>query len=284
MLNLSKRNRIVAALACLMILCAFTHTIYADEIDTKYFAHLIFDAKERADFLPDIHRINPNVSEQILYEIQKHYVAARLDAGEVIGGFKGGFVPKASVGGVLFGGDKILGGKPQLQLADFGLLIIEAEIGFRFCETITEPVPSLEKLKTYVCAIMPVVEVADGALADFGSIKKNFTHLRNSLIAINVASSHTFVGQSASPSSPLANLPIVVTHDGEKIGERDLAQSFDFWNNLLWIVNDYVLKQGYSIAEGHFIIAGNLTGIHVAERGEFEADFGALGKLQLSVE
>ena len=269
----------------LYALCTLSfNSATAGEVDSAYFAKLIFEANNRGDFLPDIYRVNPHIGEPTLYAIQKYYVEARLAAGDAIGGFKGGFVPKAPVGGVLFGGDKVLTGEPVLNLKDFGLLVVEAEIGFRFCKAVAAPLDSIERLKQHVCEVMPVVEIADGALADFATVKQNFTHLRNSLIAINVASSHTLVGEAHPVETALDGLPVSMRHNGAAIGERDLAQKIDFWQNLLWIVNSYVLKQGYSLAPGHFIIAGNLTGIHPAKPGSYHADFGSLGSLHFQVQ
>lgn len=280
-LNFSISRLLVAGWCAILTLS--DGAVSAEEVDSAYFAKLVFEAKNRGDFLPDIYRINPQASEQTLYAIQNHYVRSRLEAGDVIGGFKGGFVPKAPVGGVLFGGNKVLTGEPTLALSDFGLLVVEAEIGFRFCNALGAPVESIAELKKHVCEVIPVVEVADGALADFATVKNNFTHLRNSLIAINVASSHTLVGKPHPVDTPLDQLAVSMHHEGEVIGRRDLNQTFDFWQNVMWIVNDYVLRQGYTVEPGHFIIAGNLTGIHAAKLGSYVADFGALGSLSFQV-
>ncbi len=269
----------------LYALCTLSfNSAIAGEVDSAYFAKLIFQANSRGDFLPDIYRVNPHINESTLYAIQKHYVEARVAAGDVIGGYKGGFVPKAPVGGVLFGAAKVLTSEPVLNLKDFGLLVVEAEIGFRFCKAVSAPLDSVATLKQHVCEVMPVVEIADGALADFATVKQNFAHLRSSLIAINVASSHTLVGKAHPAETGLDGLPVSMRHNGTAIGERDQAQKIDFWQNLLWIVNGYVLKQGYNLAPGHFIIAGNLTGIHPAKPGSYHADFGSLGSLHFQVQ
>ena len=269
----------------LLILClaSFLPALQAHEFDSAYFGRLLFEAKQRNDWLPDIQRINPKLDEPTLYAIQKEYVKARLAVGETIGGFKGGFIPKAPVGGILYGGKRILHGKPEIALEDFKLLIVEAEIGFRFCQPVNEKLSSLESLKAVVCEIMPVIEIADGAIADFGTVKKDFNHLRNTLISINVASSHTLLGQSHSPEVKLDSIPVSIEHNGEQIGSRDTNQPFDFWQNVLLIVNDFVLTNGYGIEPGQFIIGGNLTGIHPAKVGIYRASFGPLGTLSLEV-
>lgn len=197
-------------------------------VDTEYFGKLLFEAQQNGSLLPDIYRINSTLDDQTLYDIQKAYVTARLDAGDVIGGYKGGFLPKASVGGVLFGGEKILGGRPSINKDDFSLLVVEAEIGFKFCKSITAPIVDIASLKKYVCEIMPVMEIADGAIADFGDVKKNFKHLRSTLISINVASSHTLLGDSLKPGIKLSSLPVSMNHNGKQIGARDMQAPFHF--------------------------------------------------------
>ena len=283
--KVTEMNRKIPSASSLVIFAMlFAKPLLAETLDAAYFAKLLFEAKIAGKLLPDIYRINPDIDEQSLYDIQKHYIQARLAAGEAIGGYKGGFVPKASIGGVLFGGDKILRGRPAIKLDEFSLLVVEAEIGFRFCEPITEAVADVATLKKHVCEILPVMEVADGAIADFGKVKKNFEHLRNTLISINVAASYTFLGDAGRRTIDLSSIPVSMRHNDEQIGRRDLSKDFDFWQNLKWIVNDYVIARGYSVEPGQFIIAGNLTGIHVASRGEYVADFGELGKLTLLVE
>ena len=275
----------IRILYSLLFLCSVSlfPAVHAGEFDSAYFGRLLFEAKQRNDWLPDIQRINPELNEATLYAIQKQYVKARLAGGETIGGFKGGFIPKAPVGGILYGGKRILHGEPQLLLEDFKLLIVEAEIGFRFCQPVTEALISVEALKAVVCEIMPVIEIADGAIADFGTVKKDFNHLRNTLISINVASSHTLLGQSHSPDVNLDRLAVSIEHNGEQIGSRDTDQPFEFWQNVLLIVNEFVLKNGYEIQPGQFIIGGNLTGIHPAKVGSYRASFGSLGTLSLEV-
>lgn len=276
-------NYFKARVYSILAMVSFVLPASVNAFDAEYFGSLLFNAQQRGEQLPDIYRIDADVDEDALYDIQKAYIAARISNGDEIGGYKGGFIPKAPVGGVLFGGKRVLQGKPSVNLNDFSLLVVEAEIGFKFCQAITAPVADITSLKKLVCEVMPVMEIADGAIADFGEVKKDFTHLRNTLISINVASSHTLVGAPAEPTTVLSSLPVSMSHNNTEIGARDLTSTFDFWQNLLWVVNEYVLANDYQIKPGQFIITGNLTGIHAAQKGTYVADFGELGKLTLEV-
>ena len=62
----------------LYALCTLSfNSATAGEVDSAYFAKLIFEANNRGDFLPDIYRVNPQIGEPTLYAIQKYYVEAR---------------------------------------------------------------------------------------------------------------------------------------------------------------------------------------------------------------
>ena len=104
----------------------------ATEADSRYIAEL-FLSQEQADLAyADITRINPALDERFLYAIQRDFVALKREHGAQIGGFKGGFIPKASVGGVLFKRG-IIRGSPTIDSSEFQKLLVEAEIGFRLC-------------------------------------------------------------------------------------------------------------------------------------------------------
>ena len=274
---------------CGWLLCTLLpHTLSAAEpVDTQYAARIIWQAQQDGDWLPDIYRLNPALTDASLYAIQRAYVTRRLASGDVIGGYKGSFIPAASMGGVLFGGSAILRpgtDKPTvITLEDFKILVVEAEIGFKFCTPVTAPLKDIAALKEAVCALMPVMEIADAAIADFGDVKKNLPHLRSTLISINAASTRTFVGKESPASLPLDQLAVSMNLDGVEIGSRDTSDTSDQWQKVLWLVNNYILQQEYTIEPGYFVIPGNLTGIHVATEGTYRADFGTLGVLELQV-
>ena len=269
------------ALMCCML--AATLSGPAHGLDTTYLADLLWQAKQRRDYLPDIYRLNPNVSEAELYAVQKKFVNYHLDkGGDDIAGFKGGFIPAAPVGGVLYKSGLLVDGA-TVELAAFKMLIVEAEIGFKFCREVSEPVEDVAELKTHVCALIPVIEIADGAIAQFGEVKKDFSHLRKMLISMNVASSHLLTGRERAADVELKTLPVSMSSNGELIGRRDVSKPGELWRNVLWVVNEFVLKQGYQIDRGQIVIPGNLTGIHPASAGEYVADFGHLGALKLTV-
>ena len=251
--------------------------------DAEYMASLVHAAARDGRDFPDFHRINPHLDEAQLYMVQKHYVALRVADGVAVSGFKGGFVPRAPVGGVLFD-DGALAPGASIRAQDYRRLVIEAEIAFNFCRAVDAPLADIASLREAVCTVAPALEVVAAAFADFAALRQDFNHLRRALIPTSVGAWQYVLGAPVpAADAELAALPVRMTHDGETLGQRKLETAPDLWQALLWVVNDFVLREGYGIAPGQFIIPGNLTGIHVGEPGEWQADFGALGTLELTV-
>lgn len=273
---------------CLM-LCTLTllcvSTIHAAErADTAYIAELLYAAHERAQPFPDIVRINPALDDAQLYAIQHRYIALRIAAGDGIGGYKGGFIPRAPLGGVLFAGSHLTGA-PVIERDRFQSLLVEAEIGFRLCARQTVPFADVTSLRAATCAVFPAVELPDAAFADLASLRENFVHLRQLLIATNVAASHVLTGTPRNPAGlDLDRLDVRVVHDGNEIGARSGATSDDdIWQRLLWTINEFVIANGYTVEPTHVIIPGALTGLHPGKPGHYAVDYDALGRVEFEI-
>jgi len=271
------------------IFCTVLHGVLpanesgAADADTDYLASLIDQARRNGDYFPDLYRMNPTLSEAELFAVQDQYVKLQLADKDRVIGYKAGFVPRASIGGVLLASGQ-LGAGSIIRKQNFKLLVVEAEIAFRFCRVVEQPLADLRALKDAVCELAPALEIADGALENFAQIKRDFRHLRAALIPLNVAYAHIMLGQAVPTKGvDLANLMVSMKHQQSVIGERALDPEVDLWSNVLWTVNHFVLKRGYRIEAGQVIIPGNLTGIHVADSGRYVADFGALGTLAVEV-
>ncbi len=204
-------------LCTLTLLCAsITHA--AERADAGYIAQLLFTAHERAQPFPDIVRINPELDEALLYDVQRRFVALRIAAGDYIGGFKGGFIPRAPIGGVLFAGGHLTG-TPVIERERFQSLLVEAEIGFRLCAAQTSPFADVAALRAATCAVFPAIELPDAAFEDLASLRADFAHLRRLLIPTNVAASHLLTGTERDPAGlDLDGLDVQVMHDGREIG------------------------------------------------------------------
>ncbi|MGR9090221.1 MAG: hypothetical protein ACU85U_06540 [Gammaproteobacteria bacterium] len=270
-------------LFALTLLCA-TITHAAQRADSAYIAQLLFTAHERAQPFPDILRINPGLDEALLYDVQRRFVALRLAAGDGIGGYKGGFIPRAPVGGVLFSSGHLTGA-PVIQRDEFQSLLVEAEIGFRLCAPHTQAFADVESLRAATCAVFPAIELPDAAFEDLAALRADFAHLRRLLIPVNVAASHLLTGAELDPAGlDLDRLDVRVVHDGKALGARPGATSEDdIWQRVLWTVNEFVIANGYTLEPAHIVIPGALTGLHPGKPGHYSVDYGALGRLEFEI-
>lgn len=270
-------------LCALVFLChPITHA--AEHADTAYIAELLHAAHERAQPFPDIVRINPALDDAQLYAIQRRYIARRIAAGDRIGGYKGGFIPRAPLGGVLFAGGHLTG-TPVIERERFQSLLVEAEIGFRLCARQAVPFADVAALRAATCGVFPAVELPDAAFADLASLRADFAHLRQLLIATNVAASHVLTGTVRNPAGlDLDRLDVRVVHEGNEIGARPGATSDDdIWQRLLWTINAFVIANGYTVEPTHVIIPGALTGLHPGKPGHYAVDYGALGRVEFDI-
>lgn len=240
-------------------------------------------AREKRAF-PELAREYPALDDATLFAIQDLFVRGMVAGGATIGGFKGGFIPVAPVGGVLFE-EGFIDSPATLDTRDFVALLIEAEIGFEFCEAVTAPLADVAALRAKVCRLRPAVELPDAALAELETLKADLPRLRRALIPPNMATRKLLLGAPVAADSVNVNtLPVRTLHNGALIGERKLGGSApDMWESVRWIVNAHALARGYTIAPGHLIIPGNLTGLHAGAPGRYEVDYGALGKVRVDV-
>ncbi|MGR8920211.1 MAG: hypothetical protein ACU85V_11360 [Gammaproteobacteria bacterium] len=251
--------------------------------DPAYMAALVAAAQDDGRLLPDFYRINPGLDDDTLYAVQHALVARRIEAGDTVLGYKGGFVPRAPVGGVLLAAGRLEDGA-TVSARDYRRLVVEAEIAFRFCADVDRRLADVAALKGVVCEIAPAMEVADAALADFAAVRADFRHLRQALLPLNVAYRHVMIGAARDAAMfDLGRLAVTTRADNKVIGERSLEDYDELWPKVLWVVNEFVLARGYTVAAGQVIIPGNLTGIHAAGAGGYAIDFGPLGKLELTV-
>ena len=252
--------------------------------DIDYMARLMVDAERAHQPYPDIARLNPALNDEALFAVQHRFVAHHLETGKQIGGFKGGFIPAAPIGGVLFK-QSFIDAPAVIDGGSYVSLLIEAEIGFEFCAPVLAPLADTTALKKVVCKVRPAVELPDAAVHDLAILKTDRARLRRALIPNNVATRQVLLGSARDAASIDVNhLNVATRFESKVIGTRDGANApDDLWQNVLWIVNEFVLVQGYTIAPGFVIIPGNLTGLHPGRPGQYEVDYGALGVVKFEV-
>lgn len=252
--------------------------------DHDYMAQLMVQAANARAPYPDLVRINPALTATDLYQVQQRFVAAQVAAGARIAGYKGGLVPQAPIGGVLFAGG-LHEGLQTVARKDYHSLLVEAEIAFEFCSAVTAPLPDVAAVKAAVCRLRPAVELPDAAIPDLGAIKSDLPRLAQALIPTNIATRDVALGAPVDAAAhPLSGLHIVATRDGAPLGERMAGSANDaMWESVRWIVNEFVLEHGYRLDAGQIVMPGNLTGLHPGAPGHYRIDYGALGVVEFDI-
>lgn len=247
-------------------------------------SRLLEAERERAPY-PELAREFPTLTEQDLSAVQRAYLKAKFAAGFTPGGFKGGFIPAAPLGGVLYA-EGLLSAPADIPRQSYVAPLVEAEIAFEFCAPVTTPLADVAALRAVVCRLRPAIELPDGALEDLAGLKQDLARLRRALIPHNVATRKVLLGNPVPAAAVDVNtVPVETWHAGTSLGRRDLgAGKPDLWVSVLWVVNEYALAEGYALRPGQIIIPGNLTGLHAGEAGPWVVDYGPLGRIEFTLE
>ena len=252
--------------------------------DLDYKARLVAEAVAQKRPFPDFVRINSALDMETLYGVQQRYVAARLAAGERIGGFKGGFIPQLPIGGVLFAAG-LKEHVRQVRRSDFHSLLVEAEIAFEICVPVTAPLADAAAVQAVVCRLRPAIELPDAAVPDLDSLKKDLPHLARVLVPTDIATREVALGAPvAAQTVDLAAVRVRITHDGRLLGERAAGPAnLALWESVRWVINEFALARGYRVEAGHIVMPGQLTGLHPGAAGHYQIDYGVLGSVEFDI-
>ena len=236
--------------------------------------------------MPHISKSRPDIDVRSAYLIQKSFVDSRAST-DPIAGYKAGltsqagqkkFNVKQALSGVLFSSGHI--GKPNLvSLKDAGKLMIETEIGFILSSDINSPITDPKTLNTRVESVVSVIELPDLAYQSPKAIKGV------DLIAANLAA-HQFILGTSKPAQEISDIDKINT-------QLSLNQKILFegkatdalggqWQALTWLIN-HLLDLGYNLNAGDLLITGSLGKMIPAQAGEYEADYGELGKIRFTI-
>lgn len=213
------------------------------------------------------------------YQIQTALVS-KLVAEKTIYGFKAGLTTKAAqqnfnvdqaVAGVLFGEGKRLPGD-TIFFKDYNRLMVETELGFFLNREISSPIGSPEELKTYVQAVLPILEFPNAAFGDNpGALD---------IISANVGSAYYILGPKlAADGLDLNELEVTLRQGDNLMNQGKGADALgDQWETLRWLINTMV-GQGYVIRPEHLLITGALGKAFPGVAGAYAADYSPLGKI-----
>ncbi|TQV72110.1 4-oxalocrotonate decarboxylase [Aliikangiella marina] len=250
------------------------------------FAQKLHEAYLNDQPTPQISQLAPNLSEQEAYQIQKNYVSLRQSQ-ETIAGFKAGLTSTAgqakfsvtqALSGALFSSGHVTDAN-AIRLSDAGKLMIETEIGFILSKDIEQPITSISSLKSHIAYVVGVIELPDIGFSGPSKIQGI------DLIAANVASHQFILGPSTNLNDidDLNQLTVQLTHNAKQVNGGQGSDALnDQWQALLWLINQ-LLSQGYQLSAGELLITGALGKMIPAAEGQYQADFGRLGKIDFKI-
>ncbi|MEO6244544.1 MAG: fumarylacetoacetate hydrolase family protein [Opitutaceae bacterium] len=231
--------------------------------------------------------LSPGADRAQAYAAQRRVVAATLRRGGAIAGYKAAFAtgPSGSPAhGVLFQAGRIdaVAGSPTAVALESGLLV-ETEIGYVIATDIATKVRTPRQALSAIEALVPVIELPRylGRMVDGRPAVDPLD-----AIAENIGSHRFIVGPSVTPEK-IANtdtLAVSLRRDGRMVHETTGADARGGQAQMLMTLINQIVEQGRILHRGDLIITGALAGPKPAEKGNYTADFGALGKIEFLIE
>jgi 2-keto-4-pentenoate hydratase len=235
---------------------------------------------------PLLRALLPEATEATAYQVLNLYVEQRSVSNK-ISGFKGAltnagaqkmFGTSSSAMGVLFDSSQ-LSPNAIISTSDYLSPLIETEIGFRVNKDIpysADPL-STSDLLAHIGHALPMIEIVDvgvdGKLA--GAID---------LIAINNAAANYIPGETLTSineqsAEALANISVTLSRNQEPLGNGSANDAMDGQiTAVTWLANQ-VMKQGYTIDAGTYLMTGSLGRPYPAIPGKYCADYGSFGSI-----
>lgn len=227
-----------------------------------------------------------NLTTDKAYALQTAWVKQWLGNKKPFG-FKAGLTTKGAqtkfnvtepVAGVLINEPLLAIPEKRLTSKGYHQMMIEAELGFRMKQFITQPIRSVEELKMLTEEVMPVIELPDLAF------DKPRALTGADIIANNVIAKSFIVGQSQPVSSIDINaVNISLEHNKQTILDAQSGMVMENqWHALLWLINQ-TLASGWPIAPNQVLITGAVGKMILATEGEYRANFSGMDAIRFYI-
>ena len=265
---------------------------YLDAPDVRDFAREFFHARAtHGGVLPRFSDVVGSGNVETAFAAQRRFVRAIESNGAAVAGYKGAFTSDAAqsaygidrlLHGILFKQGRIDGTRTATITVDPERpILVETEIGYVMAVDIGTKVLIPRQAMTSAEAIVPVIELP----ANIG-VLMNGTPNALDLTAANVGSNLYIVGRSIDPKSiPDADsLAVTLSRNGGLLHETTGADAKGGQaRNLMNLINQ-IIEQGHVIHKGDIILSGALGGARPGEKGNYTADFGALGAIEFTID
>jgi 2-keto-4-pentenoate hydratase len=225
------------------------------------------------------------------FAAQQRLVRHALAGGDAVAGYKGAFTSDAAqksfgiaqpLHGVLFKSGRLDAAATKTIVVDPKRpLIVETEIGYVIAVDIGTKLRVPRQAVTTVEAVVPVIElpINTGALMDGHASAAD-------LVATNVGSYRYLVGAPLAPekAGDFDALRVSLQRDGQTLHESTGADvKGGQAENLMALINQ-IVDQGHVLHRGDIVICGALGGGKPGAKGRYVADYGALGKIEFTLE
>lgn len=244
--------------------------------------------------VPEFHAMAPGADLDQAFAAQRRIVRDTLARGGEVAGYKAAFTStaaQASAGvkgpahGVLFKAGRIddKGAAPVIRSGSTQPILVETEIGYIIATDIGTKLRTPRQAMTTVEGLAPVIELPHNP-----GVLKEGKLVVNGLdaVAANIGSNQFIVGAVVAPKNiPSTDaLAVFLRRDGKVLHETTGADvAGGQAQNLMTIINQ-IVAEGRVLHRGDLIICGALGGPKPGEKGKYVAEFGALGKIEFTIE
>ncbi len=239
---------------------------------------------------PRLQQRFPALDESTAYSVQRDCTRRLLRRGERIAGYKAGLTGSGQPArfglsrealGVLLHAARLHpqpSGIYRVPVQDYHRPMIEMETALLLGEDLHASLPDVATLKRVVAGVAAAVELPDLGFTGGG------LPTGPELVAANVSARYFILGPLHPPRyTELDALRVELRRDGRVVHRgRGTDLALPQWEMGRRLLNR-LLARGYSLRQGQILLTGAMGGLHPAQAGEYEADFGALGLVRFRV-
>ncbi len=237
---------------------------------------------------PPYTEVFSNSTEAEAYDFQEEYVAALIDGGEVLSGYKLGFTglgPRPlgatrPVYGRLFESLEFPNGGSASISENFAAGAQGIELAVRFSKD------ALFKTSDFPLSEDEVLSLIDAVAPAFENPDISFSGPFNflDLIAQNTASRFVVLGDFVSIDSipDIDDIPVTVTLNGEVVLQGSTADALGSQLTAVQFLLQQLAEEEIPVRKGEILVTGSLGGDLDLTAGTFVADFGGVGQVSFT--
>lgn len=257
-------------------------------MDRKIIGEQLLEAERLKQPIAPLTSTTENISVEDAYAIQLYQIRKKVDAGATVRGLKIGLTSKAMqemlnvytpdygfiLDSMVFDEHQGISAEPFIQPK------VEFEIAFVLNKQLKGPNVTVQDVIDATDYVVPAVEIIDSRIANW-NIRFEDT------VADNGSSAGAILGKKRirlSDIEDISNMEMTVYKNGELLDRATSAAVLgNPLNAVVWLANE-VCNYGVSIEPGMFVLSGALSKAVEFKVGDaFEADFGVLGKVSVTI-